>query len=246
MSIKSFVRDYLSPTNVLRLVPISIVLVMGVALTTWTHRLLNDHRDLVVHTHEVIEMAKDVLIGLDDAETGQRGYLLSGERRDLEPYLHARERLGWMSVTLKGQLADNSQQTAHFTALSTLMQEKLGELQAAIDVRDTAGFGAALATEIASTEQATMDAIRHEIGQITEGEKALLSARDAEVQKDERRVQFVAILVGLASLLTRAGVEFYITRRQLAQYGATPGAAIARVPDMATATRATCMNDWKA
>ncbi|MCW6508868.1 CHASE3 domain-containing protein [Lichenifustis flavocetrariae] len=233
MSIRSFVRDYLSATNLLRLVPISIVLVTGVVLTTWTHRLLSDHRDLVVHTHEVIEMAKDVLIGLDDAETGQRGYLLSGERRDLEPYGHARERLGWMSATLKEQLADNSQQTAHFAALSTLMQTKLGELQAAIDVRDKAGFKAALATERASTERATMDAIRHEIGQITEGEKALLSARDAEVQKDERRVQLVAILVGLASLLTRAGVELYITRKQLAQDRVTSGVAVSRTSSVA-------------
>ncbi len=66
-------RQYLTAATLVRLVPISIVLVSSVALTTWTHHLLSEHRDLVVHTHEVIEMAKDVLIGLDDAETGQRG-----------------------------------------------------------------------------------------------------------------------------------------------------------------------------
>jgi hypothetical protein len=44
-----------------------------------------------------------------------------------------------------------------------------------------------------------------------QGEKALLAPRGIEVQADERRVQLVAVLIGLASLLTRAGVEFYLT-----------------------------------
>ena len=58
-----------------------------------------------------------------------------------------------------------------------------------------------------------MDAIRREIGQITEAEKALLSARDVVVQADQRRAQLVAVLIGLASLLTRVVVELFLTRR---------------------------------
>ena len=48
---------------------------------------------------------------------------------------------------------------------------------------------------------------------VTEGEKALLAARSVEVQADERRVQLVAVLIGLASLLTRIGVELYLARQ---------------------------------
>lgn len=208
LSFGSLRRTYLTGTTLVRLVPIS-----GMALTIWTHQLLSQHRDLVVHTHEVIEMAKDVLIGLDDAETGQRGYLLSGNRRYLEPYAHARERLGTMAATLQAQVADNAGQTGHMQRLSGLMQNKLDELQAAITARDAQGFDAALAMVLSSTDRATMDAIRREIGQITEGEKTLLAARDAEVQADESRVQRVAVLIGLMSLLTRAAVEFYLSRK---------------------------------
>ncbi len=213
LSLAGLIRRRLTGATLVRLVPISIVLVGGVALTTWTHRLLSEHRDLVVHTHEVIEMAKDVLIGLDDAETGQRGYLLSGERRYLEPYAHARERLGAMAATLTRQVADNAVQSERMDRLSGLMQKKLDELQASIGARDAQGFDAALATVLSSTGQATMDAVRREIGRITEGEKALLAARGREVQADERRVQLVAVLIGLASLLTRVGVEFYLIRQ---------------------------------
>ena len=227
LSLAGLARRYLTGATLVRLVPISIVLLSGVGLTIWTHRLLSEHRDLVVHTHEVIEMAKDVLIGLDDAETGQRGYLLSGERRYLEPYARARERLGTMAATLTTQVADNAAQSARMNRLSDLMQNKLDELETAIVARDAQGFDAALAMVLSSIDQATMDAIRREIGQITEGEKALLTARGVEVQADESRVQLVAVLIGLASLLTRAAVEFYLIRQAaLKSDGIKPGTSV--------------------
>jgi len=118
-----------------------------------------------------------------------------------------------MAATLKTQVANNAGQAERVTRLSGLMQRKLDELQATIAARDARGFDAALAMVLSSTDQATMDAIRREIGQITEGEKALLAARGVELQADESRVQLVAVLIGLASLLTRAAVEFYLTRQ---------------------------------
>ena len=212
-SLMRLTRSYLTGVTLIRLVPISVVLVSGVVLTTWTHELLDQHRDLVVHTHEVIETTKDVLTALDDSETGQRGYLLGGERRYLEPYIHARERLGTMVGSLKQQLADNPDQKGRLDLLLPLMHRKLEELEAAIQARDTAGAATAIEMVLSSTDQATMDAIRREIGQITEAEKALLSARDVVVQADQRRAQLVAVLIGLASLLTRVVVELFLTRR---------------------------------
>ena len=171
---------------------------------------------MVVHTHEVIETAKDVLIGLDGAETGQRGYLLSGEPRTLEPYTRTRERLNAMATKLTRLVADNTVQGERAKHLSGLMQRKLDELQASIEARDTQGFDVARAMALSSSDQATMDAVRREIGRITEGEKVLLPARGVEVQGDERHVRLVAVLIGLASLLTRAAAELYLiwqTRR---------------------------------
>ena len=217
LSLAGLRRRCLTGATLVRLVPMGVVLAGGMALTFWTHRLLSQHRDLVVHTHEVIEMAKDVLIGLDDAETGQRSYLLSGEQRYLDPYRHARERLEAMAATLQALVTDNTAQAGHMGRLSGLMREKLDELQAAITAREAQGFDAALAAVLSGTDRATMDAIRHEIGQVTENEKALLAARDTEVQADEDRVRLVAVLVGLASLLTRASVEFYLARQAAKQ-----------------------------
>ncbi|ALN71792.1 CHASE3 domain-containing protein [Aureimonas sp. AU20] len=208
-------RTYLTTPTLLRVVPTGLVLLVGIVATAWTHSLLNHQSDLVLHTHEVIETTKDVLIGLDDAETGQRGYLLSSDRRYLDPYDKALERLGDLRTRLRAQISDNAAQVARVDGLAGLVDAKLAEMKASIVLHDEAGFEAARAREITMMERATMDQIRVVIGAITEGEKQLLDARMAEVERDEHRVRLVAIVIGLLSLLTRTGVEFYLARKGL-------------------------------
>ena len=206
-------RTYLTTPVLLRSIPVGIVIAAGVVATTWTHTLLSDHQDLVVHTYEAIDTTKDVLIGLDDAETGQRGYLLSGDRRYLAPYDKALLRLQDLRGTLRAHISDNEEQIARVSRLDGLVDTKLGELKQSIDRHDTDGPDAARALELSMMERATMDAIRRVIGDITESEKALLSSRQSEVDEDEWRIRIVAILVGLASFLTRAAIELYLARR---------------------------------
>lgn len=207
-------QTYLTTPVLLRSIPVGIVIAAGVLATSWTHDLLTNHQDLVEHTYQAIDTTKDVLIGLDDAETGQRGYLLSGDRRYLDPYDKALERLTRLRETLKSQISDNDAQVAAVARLEGMIDDKLGELKDSIDLHDAQGFEAARQREIAMMERATMDDIRHVIGDITEREKALLAARQSEVDKDETRIRLVAILIGLASIATRAGVELYLARRQ--------------------------------
>jgi CHASE3 domain sensor protein len=51
--------------------------------------LLRENRDLVVHTYQVINAINGLLIRLEDAETGQRGYIITGD----EPSATARKNL---------------------------------------------------------------------------------------------------------------------------------------------------------
>ncbi|MBB3950390.1 CHASE3 domain-containing protein [Aureimonas jatrophae] len=221
-------RNTLTTPVLLRSIPVGVVIAAGVLATGWTHRLLADHQDLVVHTFQAIDNTKDVLIGLDDAETGQRGYLLSGDRRYLEPYDKALGRLWRLRGELRSHISDNAAQVARVTALDTLVDTKLAELKDSIALHDTQGFQAARDREIAMMERATMDRIRAVIGEITRGETTLLAERQSEVDRDERRIRWVAVAIALASFLTRAGVEIYLARRERrrdAQEGAPPALA---------------------
>ena len=62
-----------------------IIVAIGASAYVSTQRLLEANRR-VTHTHEVIEDLEHVLSVLKDAETGQRGFVLTGEERYLEPY----------------------------------------------------------------------------------------------------------------------------------------------------------------
>ena len=215
LSWSSLRQRYLTVPTLLRSIPIGVVIASGVLATTWTHTLLSDHQDMVVHTYEAIDTTKDVLIALDDAETGQRGYLVSGDRRYLAPYEKAMERLHVLQSDLSTRISDNSAQVARVATLKGLVDQKLAELSHSISLHDNQSAQAARANEISYMAVGTMDRIRVIIGNITVSERDLLETRQAEVETDELRIRIVAIIVGLASFLTRAGVEMYLTRKRL-------------------------------
>src|SRR6201987_5651125 len=73
---------------------ISLFLLLGVgAVAFWSLAKLTDTSQWVTHTHEVLEKLEGVLSLAKDVETGQRGYLLTGEDKFLEPYEKALEPL---------------------------------------------------------------------------------------------------------------------------------------------------------
>src|SRR5450759_4805256 len=59
------------------------------------------------HTYQVLENLKGVLSTLKDAETGQRGYIISGEERYLEPYRAGTSAVSLTIQNLRGLTADN-------------------------------------------------------------------------------------------------------------------------------------------
>src|SRR5690348_4986459 len=65
---------------------------------------------MVSHTHQVLGMLESVLSSMKDAETGQRGYLLVGEDKYLEPYLAARKLIDQQLKDLRNLTKDNNNQ----------------------------------------------------------------------------------------------------------------------------------------
>jgi CHASE3 domain sensor protein len=75
---------------------------------------------LVDHTHRVQELSKDVLGRLIDAETGQRGYLLTGREGYLQPFNEASPRITATILQLRSRTADNPGQQSRLDRLSRL------------------------------------------------------------------------------------------------------------------------------
>lgn len=74
-----------------------------------------------------------------DAETGQRGYLLTGDDRYLQPYSEATVKINATLDDLRNHYIGDNAQLARFAELSRVVSRKLGELEVTIKIRNVGG-----------------------------------------------------------------------------------------------------------
>ena len=134
---------------------------------------------MVSHTYQVLQRLEQATSFLKDAETGQRGYLLTGEKRYLEPYLTARASVDKQLRELRELTSDNANQGPRIDAVEKLVGAKFQELQETIDLRSDQGFDAALAVVLTDQGKQVMDDIRAGIQKMTDEETALMGQRNA-------------------------------------------------------------------
>ncbi|NNM82521.1 MAG: chemotaxis protein [Burkholderiales bacterium] len=138
------------------------------------------------HTYEVIEALDDLLSSLQNAETGQRGYLLVGEDGYLKPYRDGVSRVNSDMQRLADLISDNSGQEKRLAALRPLIADKMGELAETIDLMRTKGSEAALQIVKTNRGKSEMDDIRNIVGRMKSEEKNLLARRSEFEEKSAR------------------------------------------------------------
>ena len=130
----------------------AVVMGFGIATAILAFVGWESHRDTVrvdeaaaarKNSYEAQLALDEVAARLVDAETGQRGFLLTGDETYLEPYREAVKNLDQVLGQLKVLSADNPKQQKHLQELEPLIEKKLSELQTTIDVRRNQGFAAA-------------------------------------------------------------------------------------------------------
>jgi PAS domain S-box-containing protein len=159
-------------------VGMTLLAVIGVDAYLSTHRLLEANRQ-VTHTHEVIEGLEQVLSVLKDAETGQRGFLVTGEQRYLELYSAAVVVVPRHLNAVAELTHDDPGQRAKLQEVRTLATSKLVELRETIELRKTAGFAAAAAMVRTDRGKQIMDDLRRVVADMESREQGDLE-RHAE------------------------------------------------------------------
>ncbi len=154
---------------------------------------------LVSHTLDVTEQLEVLLSTFQDAETGQRGFVLTGDERYLEPYERARATLDDELARLRAAIADRPAQVARFDAVERFGRAKMAELQQSIDVRRASGLEAALARIKTDRGKQAMEDIRAGIAGMKEAERKLYEERTAEVGAGSTLV--VEVIAGGSVLL---------------------------------------------
>ncbi|MBV8634258.1 MAG: CHASE3 domain-containing protein, partial [Burkholderiaceae bacterium] len=110
------------------------LLCVGVA-GYWAIGLLSGANHLTTQTHVEIEKMTECLSTFKDAETGQRGYLLTGDLAYLEPYEAALQLEPHVIADLRAQMADDAGQLRRVDQLEALGNSKLAELRRTIELR---------------------------------------------------------------------------------------------------------------
>ena len=169
----------------------------------------------VTHTHVVIQKLDQLLSALKDAESGQRGYLLTGEEIYLEPYQAA---LGLVRSNLAGlkQLTqDNATQQKCLAGIEPLILEKEAELKQTIELRRSQGLPAAL--EVVTTEKGRiiMDQIRKGVAEAQDEENRLRAERAAARSAEAGKALQSLLAGGVLVFLLMATVFFFLKQENI-------------------------------
>jgi PAS domain S-box-containing protein len=158
------------------------VLFIDLIITFWNLHSISRTWDAVALSHDVAVGLDDVLSNLRDAETGQRGYLLTGDERYLEPYTKSHAVVADAVDRLRSLVANNGVRREHLNAVAEATSAKLSELEQTIKLRRESGLDAALAVVRTDRGRAYMDQIRGAIAPMGAEENATRARLGDELQ----------------------------------------------------------------
>jgi PAS domain S-box-containing protein len=181
----------------------------------------HEAQKMVRHTFEVKAELNGLLSELKDAETGQRGYLLTNDERYLAPYHRALHAVARRQDAVRRLTVDNPGQQKRLAALEALTREKLAELDETIRVQRQRGTKDAVAIVRTDRGKRLLDEIRSIVGE-AEAEEDRLLAQRAAAGEASRRTETAMLLAGNgASLALFIGVflllKMEISRRSVVE-----------------------------
>jgi len=178
---------------------VSLVLLalIGVQSFRQIKRVASAARDVELES-SVIAHVERLVSYVKDAETGQRGFLITGEDGYLAPYRKARAGVFEQETILRELTAGDAEQQQRLDGLEHLITARLAELRNTIDLSRQSGFGAARRMIRKDRGKHLMDAIRDTAGRMVEAEAALVDERQhtrtAASELSARSVGFASAL----------------------------------------------------
>ncbi|MBY0550809.1 MAG: PAS domain S-box protein [Candidatus Obscuribacterales bacterium] len=201
------------------------ILILALIGAGWLALTQRDHqtksRALVIHTYEIINRLQIVLAAANDAETGQRGFLLTGDPQYLLPFTRAKQHLGPVIDDLQALVTVDPTQLSRVNKLEASLKEKFTELDETIELRKRKGFNEALKVVQTHRGKQSMENIRHLLIELNAYETAKLEDRTRELQEitNSASAAQLAFIIGsaLAVLLTGYWLHQFLEARRFAE-----------------------------
>ena len=199
----------------------TLALIAGIAYYNANRLIEND--SWVKHSHQVRIEFSSLLSLMKDAETGQRGYVITGEESYLAPYQAAVASIGAALEEVRKLTSDNPSQQRRLAAIVAPVNAKLAELKQTIELRRTQGFDAALKVVQSNAGKESMDQVRALVADADREELELLNRRSEEARASANLMMLIMLWGGIIGTLVVVAIGWFISSSLSEQIGSAVG-----------------------
>lgn len=209
---KDLMNKRLIPKKLTAAFAIALTVVIADALVCYqniTKLIYNEQ--LVKNSQQVRQGLQSTLSTLQDAETGQRGYLLTGKDNYLEPYFSALSQINGNINNLR-QLTGDRKIQQQISLLEQKTAEKLGVIKQTIALRQTQGLESTQQLVLSGKGKKLMDQIRQIIAQMEKEENEILHSRTQESKASAKNTITTSSIAAILNLVLLALLYYFIVR----------------------------------
>lgn len=189
----------------------ALLVAIGTA-TVWLAEQSAEDARRVVHTVNVQEKLSNLLLNVRRAESGQRGYLLTGRQQYLLDYRDAAPGVETNLAELRTLTSDNPERGPVLDQMDALARAKMDELAKTVELKDSGHHDAAMALVQSDDGFKTMNALRVLVERTSADEERLLLARSAASRRNDARLLAVS-LTGMALVVLIGALSVFLVQR---------------------------------
>jgi len=190
-----------------------VTVVAGFGAIVWFGTTQRQSAELVQHTLQVESHLHQMLTNFENAETGERGYLLTRSEGFLAPYLAGTAVLDRELTELEALTSDNPRQGERLSELKPVAAESLALLAKVVDLARAGQKDQALSIVQSGIPKAKMDHIRGLISGMLGEEERVLGIRLKALEQSMTGL-FVGIFLTIAGVVSLALIAFLNERSQ--------------------------------
>jgi methyl-accepting chemotaxis protein len=200
---------------------LAFLLLLGIGAVAYRSiTLLTKANQSITHAYQVLEDVAEVLSLLKDAETGQRGYIITGDDTFLEPYQTGVAGAPAVIKDLRELTSDNPHQQKRIDEAEPLIAAKFAELKLTIDLRRKGNLDETSKVIRGGDGKKLMDNLRGVLSQLDREERDRLKQRVDEVAAVASGAKSTIVIGTLFCLLFVTAAGLLITRSLSGQIGA--------------------------
>ena len=192
----------LEAVTIALLIAMSVISVVACALTFHSNKLYLNAEVDIARISEQLRRLDATLMTMQDAETGQRGYLLTHNRDYLQPYAAALTTAENSLSNLELSFRDEPRFRPQLVEIRRLKEQKFDELSSTIRLIDTAEHDLALELVKSNVGKMLMDRIRVLVGSIDQAKRQeLVNIRTASIKRSRDAITSMYVLGAAMSVL---------------------------------------------